>query len=188
MLKNLNIDVDAVTFKGLSSHRTRMIFLALSLFQFASICIGTMLGCYLVARQSLLPDWALMAVFSALLLEYILRGKTTLRLVAAWLVDAMPMSLMLKRDKAILDRGRIELERVLCEIDLDMVESYTNLNPQISPSITDTLKTVALRGRMNVWLKDPRRLASAANLMYQVYITEEFVSSCQNGGESNVLI
>ncbi|WP_286855169.1 hypothetical protein [Spongiibacter sp.] len=90
----------------------------------------------------------------------------------------MPMSLMLKRDQAILDRGRAELERVLSEIDLNKLDSYTNLNPHISLSITDTLKDVARRGRLKGWLSDSRRLASAANLMYQVYITEEFLASC----------
>jgi len=178
MLKSLNIDVNAVTFKGLSSHRTRMICVGLSLFQFAALFLGVLGGCYLIARSQALPDWALQLIFCSLLLEYILRGKSSLQRIAAMLVDAMPMSLMLKRDQAILDRGRAELERVLSEIDLNKLDSYTNFNPHISLSITDTLKDVARRGRLKGWLSDSRRLASAANLMYQVYITEEFLASC----------
>jgi hypothetical protein len=175
---SLKINIDAVTFKGLSSSRARMLSLVASLALFFTFNGSLLLIANHADNAGLLPSEILLLIFSVLLFEYIAKGKSSMLLVARILVDAMPISVLFRHDKIVLSRGRAELERVLAAMDLSKLDAYASLNPCISSSIADNLRDVARRGELKDWLKDPRRLASAANLMYQLHITEEFVASC----------
>ncbi|POP52625.1 hypothetical protein [Zhongshania marina] len=175
---NLNINLDSVTFKGLSSSRARMLSLVASLGLFFAFNGSLLVMANHADNAGLVPGEIFLLATSVLLFEYIGRGKTSILLVARFLVDAMPISVLFRHDKRVLDRGRAELERVLVTMDLSKLDAYAGLNPCISASIADNLRDVACRGELKDWLKDPRRLASAANLMYQLHITEEFVDSC----------
>tara|TARA_R110001592_G_scaffold221139_2_gene475802 strand:+ start:10751 stop:11290 length:540 start_codon:yes stop_codon:yes gene_type:complete len=178
LIKKLNIDLNAVTFKGLSSSKARMASVILSFIIFLSVLASLFSAGYLASVAGQIPDWIFLLGVSALLIEYILTSRTSLETVASILVDAMPMSILFRRDKVILERGRVELERVLSDLDLAVLNGYSTINPSISVSISDQLIDICRRGELKTWLNEPKQLASAANLIYQVYITEEFVTSC----------
>lgn len=178
LTKKLNIDLDAVTFKGLSTGRARMASVIMSILLYLGITGAMATAAHAIDSANLLPDGVALLCASLFLLEYILKGKSVLTRIAVLLVEIMPMSVLYRRDKRILDRGRVELERVLPQLNFETLDTYSTLNPSISSSITDKLVEICRRGDLKSWLNEPSQLASAANLMYQVYITDQFISSC----------
>ncbi|GAA4103895.1 hypothetical protein [Zhongshania borealis] len=130
MLANkINIDLDALTFKGLSSARLRMASVIVSIMLFLGITGLMTTAALAIGSANVLPDGLALLCSSAFLLEYIMKGKSVLTRIAVLLVEIMPMSVLYRRDKRILSRGRVELERVLPQLDLETLGAYSTLNP-----------------------------------------------------------
>jgi hypothetical protein len=111
LTKKMNIDLDAVTFKGLSFGRLRMASVIVSIMLFLGITGLMATAAHAIDSANLLPGGVALLCASLLLLEYILKGKSVLARIAVLLVEIMPMSVLYRRGERILDRGRVELER-----------------------------------------------------------------------------
>jgi hypothetical protein len=166
----LNIDVDTITFIGISSSTQRMIGLCGTLV--ATACIMSLI--YLssaMANIHLGMDEALVAV-EILLINYIAGGGPVVHTAMTRLFWITPLGVLYKRDKRVLESAKLELLAIIKDVKLQDYTNYGKINPLICSEESAQIIKEQASGNIEGWIENIHHLKALANMVYQIHLVE----------------
>ena len=177
--KKLNVNIAAATFKGLSLSYQRKI----AFFATLAIWLGVTYFGFSAALQygesQFATDIAIISSFG-MFVHYIFSGKFFLYTLARELGKLTPLAVLYRHDKAILDRGKVELLDIATSNDLNAYLYYARINPEIRSAENLQVLVHQKKGDLLEWTKNVRNLKKLANLVYQIHLVERFLAE-ENG-------
>jgi|LGVC01.1.fsa_nt_gb hypothetical protein len=175
----LNVNISAATFTGLSLSYQRKI----AFFTTLSIWLGVSVAGFTAAHQygdsQAVTDIAIISLFG-MVIHYIFGGELFLYTLARVLFKLTPLGVLYRHDKAILDRGKVELLEIACSNDLYTYLHYAKINPEIRSAENLQVIVHQKKGDMQEWTKNVKNLKKLANLVYQIHLVERFLAE-ENG-------
>jgi len=169
------IDLNKVQCRGLSSSRHRKI----ALFSTLTIWGGTgylLVQLALLLEASGLADEVGLALASTTLIHFIVTGKCVLHAIAKNLVDKTPISILYRRDKAVLSIARAQLLDLADQIVFEDLQSYAKINPAVTVAAAEVIAHQN-EGDLQQWLSAPQNLKAMANHVYQLALVEEAIKA-----------
>ena len=170
----LKIDIDAVTFRGLSASLDRKIALFNTALIWFSSSVVLLYFASRIEPNGLLSFFFMLAMTLSIL-DYILNSRFIPYSLAQELVRYMPISALYKKDKQVLDIAKTELFAVANQVRFEDYLVYSKINPDIRSKESIRVMIAQRKGKLDQWIKQPRHLKKLANLVYQIYLVEQFI-------------
>jgi len=169
-----NIDVQKITFQKVSRSYERKIALL------ATVLIWVGLTYFGYALAKVYGDVPFIQAIAVLLvismvLQLALTGKLwALQLVLA-LFNITPIGVLFRRDKEILSAAKKELLKIAQQIEFQGYFVYGRINPEIRSGESQVVIANQKSGNLAQWARNTRNLKKLANLVYQMYLAEQFI-------------
>lgn len=170
----LKVDIDAVTFRGLSASLDRKIALFNSALIWVSVTIILIHSAAQIEPNGWLGFFILLAM-SLSILDYILNSRFLPYDLAKALVRYMPISSLYRKDMEVIDNAKSELFALAEQVRFEDYLVYAKINPDIRSEDSIWVMMAQRKGKLGQWTKQPKHLKKLANLVYQIYLVECFI-------------
>jgi hypothetical protein len=168
-LKFVGLDMDALTFTGLSNTLARRVA-AWSSF---GILIALVTFLYFV---SLIPNRPLeitVVCFSFFVLVlYIATGRFMIKDLATLFEEHTPLSVLYRSDKKIISEARDGLMKVADSVDFRHYYEYRKINPAIGSRRHLLVIAHQRKGDLLPWSAHSRNLKALSDLVFQIHLAE----------------
>lgn len=183
MYKFLSVDIKSATFTGISLKLQRKLALLVTL------VIWVFMGVYalnLISIMNLSRETEdLLTVLAVGCLLVGLAGGPFVPLIAAQaLFNHTPLGVVYRKDKVVLERAREELFRIAKTVDFADYLGYGKINPEIRCKKNLLVIAHQKKGDLELWAMRARNLHQLANLVYQIYLVEQLLSSDELNGST----
>ena len=172
--KFLTIDMSVVTFYGLSRSYQRRLALMSTLFILAALMGFLGLLPALLVNVSFLDEMTVL-IFLITFVHYLLTDKFLFLVMARKLFDITPLGILFTQDMSIIDKAKKELLSISEQFDFQEYQEYGKINPSIRSLTSIEVIKHQKDGTLDTWINKPGNLKRLANLVYQIYLVEEFL-------------
>ena len=177
----LKVDIAAVTFKGLSMSVDRKLALfntVLIWFLTAAVLLYFLVS--LIDENGGFVGFTVLLGCSVMILDYIFTNRFIPYSLAKFLVQYTPISSLYKQDMKVLDSAKLELLNVAKQVRFADYLVYSKINPDIRSEDSLSVMLEQRRGNLTDWVNHPYHLKQLANLVYQIYLVENFIKEDQD--------
>lgn len=170
----LQVDIEAITFHGLSKPVDRQIAFLNTLLIWLSVFVVLLLF-----TAQLNPNGAFafctLTVMSLTVLDYIFNARFLPIIFAKWLINYLPIATLYKKDMQVIDNAKLELFSLAEQVHFEDYLIYAKINPDIRSEDSIRVMMIQKKGCLSQWTKHPGDLKKLANLVYQIYLVESFI-------------
>lgn len=174
--KLLNIDVDTLTFKDLSSQAQRLIALVATVGIFGMTALAFVVFTNFLERQDI-ADQVTLAIFVSVLAHYILTGKLAFKTVSDWIARFTPLGVLYRNDMRVINAAKEQLQALSSQVHFSDFECYTRINPYISTQGCLEVSKHQAKGDLQKWLGDVKNLKNMSDLVFQLWIVERSIAA-----------
>ena len=171
----INADISAATFKGLSLSYQRKLALLTTLLIWLGLSFAGLTIANQHADSQSVSDIVIISFFG-MVIHYILGGEFIIYSLVKSLVRITPLGVLYRRDRAILEKAKVELFQIVQNNDLQLYLLYARINPEIRSAANLQVIEHQKKGDLQEWAKDVRNLKKLANLVYQIHLVEQFLT------------
>jgi len=171
----LNISIKEVKFTGLSPSYLRVVALLAS---FTIWVAMTYFGFHAALMSENIPsiDAIALLILSVLLVHFIYYKEFVMLTWANYLVKHTPVVVLYLRDRKIINLALIECLSISGKVQFEDYLEYSKVNPAIRSRGNLMVIAHQRKGDLHLWVKNPRNLKKLANLIFQMYLAERFLS------------
>lgn len=167
----LDIDIEAVTFRGISLSPQRKLALIASLMTWFGLSVALFHAVSLLDANGSIATLILLAICTSIL-DYIVTGRFVPHRLVKAIVQRMPLFVLYQRDLAVLEKARTELFELAGKVRFEDYLIYAKINPHIRSHESLRVMVAQRRGVLHKWTAKPEHLKKLANLVYQIHLVE----------------
>lgn len=169
-----DIDISKITFSGASrSYERKIALLATALIWLGLLYIGYE-ATNIYGDTPIVQNLAVILIVS-MVLQLAFTGRLWMMKFAHALFYVTPLGVLYRRDKKILKVAKEELLRIAGYIEFKGYSGYGKLNPAIRSGESLAVMTHQEKGDLAKWVNNARNLKKLADLVYQMYLVEQFI-------------
>lgn len=170
----LKVDIKAVTFCGLSKSLDRKLALLNSVLIWLSISLVLIYLASSIGPNGVV-GFVTLFVMSLSVLDYIFNGRFIPHSLAKAVASYMPISVLYRKDMQVINAAKKELLALTSQVRFEDYLVYAKINPDIRSRECILIMMAQRKGKLNQWTKHPKHLKKLANLVYQIYLVEQFL-------------
>ena len=171
----LGVDIPTITFTGISLPYERKIAVIATLGIWLGIVYGLINIALLAENVPVLEDIAFFMLVGVFF-QICLGREIFLLTVSRWLVDYMPIGVLYRQDKFVIEQANSECLSISRQVSLEDYLTYSKINPSIRSPIYLAVFEHQRKGDLEDWVENTKNLKTLADLVYQFYLVESLLS------------
>ena len=165
-----------VTFQGLSSTPARLIAVGASLVIWV-LSVFLLVALSFKLETAGIADQVGLAAASFILVHYSLSGRFLLADIATWMALRIPVGVLYRNDRKILDSAREVILRLAWQLSFASFLPYSNINPAVARADAFEVFKQQEVGTLRSCLDDTKNLNAAAHLVFQIVLVEQALAA-----------